>query len=266
MAGGREQPVTLDAVTEFIENLFETKDNPRFREESGLTVHGRETVKTVGYCTNLTLAAVAEAVKNDIDLMITHHDAWDFIFGLKEACQEKLKAHGISHYFNHLPLDDCDFGTNSTLMAELGAEIVAGTNESDGFFCGRVGELREEITLRELAANLSDLLGEVVLSWRFNDEKIKRAGLVCGGGGSTCDVKEAVDRACHVYITGEKTLYTVEYAQYAGINLIVGSHTFMEIFCVASLAEKIKEKWRTIKIVKLAEEHLEALPLISLTE
>ena len=48
--------------------------------------------------------------------MITHHDAWEFIYGLKETCKEKLFEYNISHYFNHLPLDDCDFGTNNSLI------------------------------------------------------------------------------------------------------------------------------------------------------
>ena len=44
----------------------------------------------------------------------------------------------------------------------------------------------------------------------------------------TSDVKDAVDRNCDVYITGEKFLYTVQYAKFAGINIIVGSHTYTE--------------------------------------
>ena len=56
---------------------------------------------------------------------------------------------------------------------------------------------------------------------------------------------------CDVYITGEKVLYTIEYAKLAGINLIVGSHTFTEVFGVESLAKKIKDKYKDIEIVRL---------------
>lgn len=61
-----------------------------------------------------------------------------------------------------------------------------------------------------------------------------------------------------MYITGEKVLYTVEYAKFVEINLIIGSHTFTEIFGIESLAKKIKEKYSNIEIIKLKEEHLEA--------
>ncbi|WP_374212505.1 Nif3-like dinuclear metal center hexameric protein [Tissierella sp. MB52-C2] len=81
--------------------------------------------------------------------------------------------------------------------------------------------------------------------------------LVCGGGGFTTDVREAVERNSEVYITGEKVLYTIEYAKFVGINLIVGSHTFTEVFGIESLAKKIKDKYKDIEIIRLKEEHLE---------
>ncbi len=73
----------------------------------------------------------------------------------------------------------------------------------------------------------------------------------------TNDVKAAVDRKCDAYITGEKTLYTVEYARFAGINLFVGSHTFTEIFGVESLAAKVKDHFGDIDMMKLKEDHIE---------
>ncbi len=34
-----------------------------------------------------------------------------------------------------------------------------------------------------------------------------------------------MDLGCDAYFTGEKILYTIQYAKQANINLIVGSHT-----------------------------------------
>lgn len=249
----------LIELEEYIISLFDTSDNECFKEESGVTLRGTEDIKRIGYCTNLTLDTVEEARKNNVDLMITHHDAWDFIYGLKDACKEKLLEYNISHYFNHLPLDDCDFGTNNSLIKKLGLKIIEKSHEEDDFYCGRIAEFNEGITFGELVQRLEAILEEPVKAWKFNDRKIKRVGLVCGGGGLTTDVKEAVDKNCDVYITGEKTLYTVEYAQFSGINLIIGSHTFTEIFGVESLAKKIKNKYEDIEIIRLKEEHLEAL-------
>lgn len=249
----------LKEIEQYILELFTTKDNEYFYEESGITVRGTEDVKRIGYCTNLTLDTIEEARRNNVDLMITHHDAWEFIYGLKETCKEKLLEYNISHYFNHLPLDDCDFGTNNSLIEKLGLQIVERTHEADGFFCGRIAEFKEEVIFEELVKKLENILEEPVQSWKYKDRRIKRIGLVCGGGGSTTAVREAVKRNCDVYITGEKVLYTIEYAKLAGINLIVGSHTFAEVFGVESLAMKIKDKYKDIEIVRLKEEHLEAV-------
>ncbi|WP_207707714.1 Nif3-like dinuclear metal center hexameric protein [Alkaliphilus serpentinus] len=114
----------LKEIEEYILHLFETRDYKMFHEESGITVRATEDVKKIGYCTNLTLDTIEEGKRNKVDLIITHHDAWEFMYGLKEACREKLLEYNISHYFNHLPLDDCDFGTNNSLIEKLGLKII----------------------------------------------------------------------------------------------------------------------------------------------
>jgi putative NIF3 family GTP cyclohydrolase 1 type 2 len=82
-------------------------------------------------------------------------------------------------------------------------------------------------------------------------------GIVTGAGNSTNNILDAVNLGCDAYITGEKSLYTVQYAQYVGMNLIVGSHTFTEIFGVRSLVEQIKRKFNHLEIIELTEEHFE---------
>ena len=42
-----------------------------------------------------------------------------------------------------------------------------------------------------------------------------------------------------------------------GLNLIVGSHTFIELFGVKSMAEQIREIRPELKITLIREEHLE---------
>ncbi len=248
----------LTEINEYIESLFDSRDNEHYHEESGITVRGSEEVKRIGYCTNLTLDTIEEAITNKVDMIITHHDAWDSIFGLKDACKVKLLENNISHYFNHLPLDDCDFGTNNSMIEKLGLKIIEKSHVEDGFYCGRIAEFSERVNFEGLVQRLETLLEEPVKAWKFRDGDIKRVGLVCGGGGLTPDVREAFEKSCDVYITGEKILYTIEYAKFVGMNLIIGSHTFTEIFGIESLAKKIKERYCEIEIIQLREEHLEA--------
>lgn len=113
------------------------------------------------------------------------------------------------------------------------------------------------------SSRVEAVLQEPVLVWRNHSRLIRRVGMVTGGGNSTHDVHEAVEKDCDVYLTGERVLYTVQYAKFAGINLVVGSHTFTEILGVKSLAQKLKEAFPALVVVKVQEEHLEANPYMS---
>lgn len=245
-------------VVERIDELFNIRNKKIYSNESGITYNADNKVNKIGYCVNLTLETVEEARAHGVDMMVSHHDAWDEIYGLREACIEKLSEYGISHYYNHLPLDDCNFGTNDSLLKKLNLENVKRTHEWEGLYFGRIAEYDEEIEFNELVKNIENLLEEPVKFWQFNDKKVNRVGLVCGNGGSMTCLKEVVENKCDTYITGECNLYTIQYAKLKGINLIIGSHTFTEFFGIQSLALKLKENNKELEALKLHEEHYEA--------
>ena len=236
---------------------FKTRDKTDFCEESGITFDSGKPVQHVGYCTNLTPQAVKQATIQGVDLLITHHDAWDFVFGLKDESLRLLQEYGISHYFNHAPLDDCEFGTNSSLVKELGWTEVKKVCETEGYMAGVIARPPAGTGFERIVAGLEALLEEKVLSWKFHRRPIVKAFIVCGAGHLTSDMQEAVEEECDLYITGEKILYTLEYAQLHRINLIVGSHTFIELFGVKGMAEQLKEIKPDLKITLIREEHLE---------
>ena len=244
-------------IVERINELFNVKSKEIYSSESGITYHAGKEVEKLGYCVNLTLETIEEARIHGVDMMVTHHDAWDEIYGLREACIKKLAEYGISHYYNHLPLDDCNFGTNDSLLKKLSLKIIKRTHEWEGLYFGRIAEYDKEVELNELVKNIENLLEEPVKYWRFNDRKVKRVGLVCGNGGTTTCLKEAVENKCDVYITGECNLYTIQYAKFKEINLIIGSHTFTEFFGIQSLALKLNENEKELEVVILNEEHYE---------
>jgi len=83
-------------------------------------------------------------------------------------------------------------------------------------------------------------------------------GVLCGNGGPTACLRESVENKCDVYITGECNLYTIEYAQLKGINLIIGSHTFTGLYEIENLALKLKKSIIELEVVRFNEEHYEA--------
>jgi putative NIF3 family GTP cyclohydrolase 1 type 2 len=225
--------------------------------EMGFTNKASGEIKLVGYATNLTPEVIVEAVGQKVGLILTHHDAWEFIYGMKEQCMNMLRKHRITHCFSHAPLDGADFGTNESIVKCLGARSIEKATLEQGYWCGRIAEFDDPLTFDELAVRVERMCGEKVMKWRNNDRPVKRIGVVSGGGFMTSHMKEYADKGCDAYITGEKMLYTVEYAKYAGMSLIVGSHTFTELPGVESWAMKLRDQFPEIETVRLEEPHIE---------
>lgn len=241
-----------------IENFTKEKlEIVKGKNEYGFTNIGREEVLKLGYCTNLTNESAQEATKNNIDLLITHHDAWEWMSGIKEEALEILKQSNITHFFIHLPLDDAEFGNNTSILKKLGFKVIDKFSNDEGMYCGKIGEIEEPIEFEILVNKIEMLLEEPVRKWKNNTKLIKKIGVVTGAGFSAIDIKDAVNLGCDAYFTGEKLLYTVQYAKYSKINLIVGSHTFTEIFGLESLIIMINEMYPTVEIIRIKEDHIE---------
>jgi len=250
--------ITQAQIKNCLISLFDSEKLNQFPQEWGFTVRGSDGISKIGYCTNLTPHTVEAAIRQGVDLILTHHDAWSFMYGMPEVCTSKLEEHAISSSFFHLPLDDADFGTNAALAGKLGLRNIEKSTLIEGVFhCGRIGELADGKPLDDVKAMLESILGETVRAWQNHDCSIRKACIVCGGGTMTDYVKEAVERGCDLYITGEKCLYTVEFAQFAGIDLIIGSHTATELPGVESFACRVAEELPNVQLVRLHEERIE---------
>lgn len=80
----------VTSIVERITDLFNITNKKIYFSESGIICNEDKKVEKIGYCINLTLETVEEARTHEVDMMITHHDAWDEIYDLKEKCVEKL--------------------------------------------------------------------------------------------------------------------------------------------------------------------------------
>ncbi|MGM0901646.1 MAG: Nif3-like dinuclear metal center hexameric protein [Bacillota bacterium] len=240
-----------------IKRLFNKELLEAFDDDYGFTNETNDSVKKVGYCTNLSLEIIEQANNHHVDLIITHHDAWDFIFGLKEECLKKIKEYNISHFWIHGPLDFIDFGTSTSILKAIGIDdIIKHSTYENGEKPG-IGEFSKPVDFNLLVQKMSTELEEPVRHWMNNDKQVKRIGVLTGAGHSSNHIRLALENGCDTYITGEATLYTIQYAQFVGINLLVGSHTFTEVYGVESLAKKLLELHDDITIIKLREDHFE---------
>lgn len=246
----------IQQFKQHIEELF-GEHLHKYGDEFGITNVSNEHFHKIGYATNLMLETIEEAKKENVDMMITHHDAWEFLYGMEEACLTKLKEYNINHFWVHSPLDFVEFGTCTSLFHTIEIDEMITYSSCDDEELPGVGEFKNSIPFSKLVERVESKLGEKVKAWKNNDKEVKRVGIITGAGHSTDHIQAALDSGCDTYITGEKTLYTVQYAQFKKINLIVGSHTFTEIFGVESLVKRLQEFDNSLEVVRLYEKHME---------
>lgn len=244
--------INYEIIKKVLISLFNNDKLAASPAEWGFFNESSQDISGVGYAVNLSPHIIEESAKAGINLLLTHHDSWGFVFGLKEKCDLMLREKGITHGFFHAPLDDAEFGTSSSLAKELGLvgceKIIIYNNI---YFGGVKGSLTSEVSLDDFSKRFSSLLGERVRVFN-NNPLIKNICVAAGAGHMTDYMRFAVEAGCDTYVTGEYSLYSQQYAELKGLNLLIGSHTGTEKFGIKSLAEKLS-KITGIKAISITE-------------
>ena len=236
-------------------DLFEPqKLDGKLDDEWGFLNEVDKNIQKIGYATSLSTDIIDEAVQNDVDFILTHHDAWDFVYGMKEKCMQLLNKHNMIHAFFHLPLDDADFGTSSSLAKALNLQNCEKAIPEDIYLCSVIGKTEMPISFEQLSNQLTNILKEPIRAYQNNNNPIHKVCITTGGGNLTTDIKVAVEHECDTYITGEYILYSQLYAKFAGINLFVGSHTNTEILGVEQMVTQLIAD-TNIEMLRLSEKN-----------
>jgi putative NIF3 family GTP cyclohydrolase 1 type 2 len=77
--------VNLEQFESYIKKLFNKELLKEFDDDYGFTNKSNNSISTIGYTTNLSIETIEKAVESKVDLMITHHDAWDFIISRQKT-------------------------------------------------------------------------------------------------------------------------------------------------------------------------------------
>ncbi len=239
-------------MKEKLSDLFDRDKLKKTPYEWGFYNETDREVRRLGYATNLSADIIKRAADEKVDFLLTHHDSWEFIYGLKETCNSLLMEYGISHAFFHAPLDGAEFGTSASLAKAVGlmnCQMVMPYAEV--YQCGIIGEI-PETDFSVFKDQVSAILQEPVRAYRNNNNAVKKVAVAAGAGNMTTEMKQAAEAGCDTYITGEYVLYSQQYAELTGMNLIVGSHTNTEILGVKAMAELLSEG-TDIEIVRIPE-------------
>lgn len=212
-------------------------------------------VLRVGWATTLLPATVEKAIELDVDFIITHHDAWDWLYEIRDSSLETLKKVTIGHLFVHGLLDQADFGTNGTLLGTIGCEKTEPFCEEGGLNWGRIGELASSRCIDSIENILNVEMSETT-RYKYRGKNLcKRIASVTGAGCNTAYVKEAVEKGCDTFITGEYNCYFRMYIETVKLNALVFSHTYTEKKATKALAEKLFGTDENVTLIELPEEH-----------
>jgi dinuclear metal center YbgI/SA1388 family protein len=211
---------------------------------NGLQVENEGEVRRVAAAVDATEASVREAVARGCDLLLVHHGLfWDGsrpVTGRRYRRLSALLRSGVAVYAAHLPLDvHPEVGNNVLLARALGVRPDASFGEWNGQPIGVAGRL--EIRREALAARLDEVLGCRVRIAPGGPERIRRVGVVTGGGADL--IGAAAEAGLDALVTGEGPHHSYIDAMEGGITVLYGGHYATETFGVRALAGHVEERF-----------------------
>lgn len=247
-------PVELTELTRYLDRYLDVAAIPDSSDAlNGLQVEGERPVGKVVVAVDATEASIGAAISGGADLLLVHHGLfWDGNVPVTGRRYRRLRAlleSGTALYSAHLPLDvHPEVGNNAVLARRLGVEVAGKFGEYKGMHVGVHGEL--ELRREALCARLDEVLGVRVKMIAGGPERVRRVGVLTGGGGSF--VREAVAEGLDALVTGEGSHHTYFDATEGGLNLYYGGHYATETWGVralgAHLAERFGVEWEFVDL------------------
>jgi dinuclear metal center YbgI/SA1388 family protein len=245
--GGRRRPVpiALEELTDYLDtylSVAEVPDNPNAL--NGLQVEADGPVAKVAASVDATEATIEEAVRRGADLLLVHHGLfWGGnrpVTGRRYRRLRRALDGGLAVYGAHIPLDvHPEVGNNVVLAEAMGVEVAGTFGEYQGIAVGVSGRL--ELSREALCARLDELLGVRVKMIAGGPERLKRVGVITGGGERF--IGAAIEEGLDALVTGEGSHHTYFDAMEGGLNLYYGGHYATETWGVRALAEHLSERF-----------------------
>jgi dinuclear metal center YbgI/SA1388 family protein len=205
----------------------------------------------------LTPAAAREAFAWQPDMIFVHHTP--FFKPFKQLRQDyghdrivlELIRRGIALYTAHTNLDCVRNGVNDVLAELLGmekSEILQPLNrEVNGAGLGRIGPLKNPMTLAEFAAHTAEKLGTKQLRYCGRQDKKISVAACCGGAGAFL-MAEAKARGADAYVTADIGHHDGVQAIELDLGLLDGGHFATENPVIPVLAAHLKKRLPALHI------------------
>lgn len=211
---------------------------------NGLQVEAAGPVGKLAAAVDASERSIEAAIAADADLLLVHHGLfWDGnlpVSGRRYRRIAPLIRSEVALYSAHLPLDAHEeVGNNVVLADALGMEVAGRFGDYKGLELGVWGQL--EIDPGELAVLLEQTLGRSVQMIPGGRQRIRKVGVLTGGGGSF--IGQAVAAGLDALVTGEGAHHTYFDAVESGLTVYYGGHYATETWGVRALAEHLEARF-----------------------
>ena len=256
--------VSVQEIMDIMEELAprsyaEDWDNP------GLLVGSpaQETVR-IAVCLDVSDAVVQMAIEHDAHLIISHHP---MIFRAMKSFRTdtplgsriaELVKHDIAVFAAHTNLDIAQGGVNDVLAETIGLEglahfVVQGQDENgETYSLGRVGELKEAMTIAAFAAQVREALKASHVRYVSAGARPVQRVALCSGSGAEF-IEQAARLGADAYLTGDVRYHDAQHAVELGLHVVDAGHFGTEFPVVerlrARLAEALAERGLTADVI-----------------
>lgn len=244
--------IKRDQLVDFINKTLRVEKDKDPYLFNGIQVIGKDKVRKVALGVSASLELFQKAASWGADVIILHHG----LLGPKinapitKVLRNRLKVlfdYNITLLTYHLFLDNHPtLGNNAQIIKLLGAKKGEKFGYMEKLYWGYEGKFSQAITIEELIKRVKKLCGPGVRIFKYGPSKIKKIGVVSGGGPYL--LNEAVDKNLDAFLTGEPRESTEAWTKEANIHFIYLGHYNSEKFGVKALRKVIKKKFPELEI------------------
>lgn len=244
--------LTVKDISEFIDS-FAPYSTQCDWDNCGVLVGDKDKeVKKIGFTLDLTAEVLADAVKESVDLIITHHPV---IFKAQKSFLKGNLAfdaalNGISVLSAHTCFDCAQGGVNDVLCKILGIKNPVGVSSGEcSVPMARIGEI-EALPSCDFIRLVSEKLATVCRAVDCGNT-IKKVA-VCGGAGADF-IAESVRMGADAYVTGDMDHHEFLLAAELGVTAIAAGHFETENPSVSALRDIVCNKFKDVKGIVLKQ-------------
>lgn len=242
-------------ICDFLETLAPKSLAEEWDNVGLLVGSANNNVSKIMTCLTVTPDTVAEAVREQVSVLVTHHPLP--FRPLKRITSEsnvgrmllELISNDIAVYSSHTSYDSAALGINAAWAEAIELTsvrpLVPSEDDPDNLGSGRRGEYAEPIAVTELANRLKQFhnIGNIKTVGDA-DRLVSSVALACGSAGGF--LSHAIAAGCDVFITGETTFHTCLEAEAAGTSLMLVGHFASERFGVEKMADELAKAFPDI--------------------